>query len=242
MKVGSIYVIKNDVNDKVYIGQTTMTVHNRFLDHMKPCTRKRRANYHIYNAINKIGSEHFYYLVLEENIPLEKLNEREIYYIEKYDSFNNGYNSTLGGDGRIINKIEDEQTIIDLYNQGLSCTKIAKKLNVSHSTIWRLLRKYMKLSKDAMTKEELEECINQGMSNKEIAEKFNIHFHSISRIRDKYGLKAYNKKISYRTDFDLDSFKKDYENKMPVNEMLEKYDITRTTMYRIAKQHDIKRK
>ena len=51
MKVGSIYIIKNKINDKVYIGQTTMTVHERFMVHLKPSTQKIRRNYKLYNAI-----------------------------------------------------------------------------------------------------------------------------------------------------------------------------------------------
>jgi len=40
MRTGSIYIIKNTINDKVYIGQTTMTVHERFMSHKKPCVLK----------------------------------------------------------------------------------------------------------------------------------------------------------------------------------------------------------
>lgn len=45
-----------------------------------------------------------------------------------------------------------------------------------------------------------------------------------------------------RNDFDLEAFKYDFYNHMFIPEMLNKYDITRTTMYRIAKQHNFKRK
>ena len=48
--------------------------------------------------MNKYGSDKFYYEVLEDNVPYELLDEREVYYIEKFDSFHNGYNSTPGGD------------------------------------------------------------------------------------------------------------------------------------------------
>lgn len=45
MRTGSIYIIKNDINEKVYVGQTTMTVHERFMTHMKPSTTKQRSGY-----------------------------------------------------------------------------------------------------------------------------------------------------------------------------------------------------
>ena len=58
-----------------------------------------------YNAVRKYGWDHFVYnyeLVIEAETKAElnqKLNEMEIYYIQKYDSYNNGYNMTPGGDG-----------------------------------------------------------------------------------------------------------------------------------------------
>ncbi len=59
MRTGSIYIIKNTINDKVYIGQTTMTVHERFMSHKKPCVLKQRSTYKLYNAMNKYGSDNF---------------------------------------------------------------------------------------------------------------------------------------------------------------------------------------
>lgn len=56
----SIYIIKNTINNKVYIGQTSQSVDERFREHMKPSTIKKRGNYKIYNAIEKYGKENFY--------------------------------------------------------------------------------------------------------------------------------------------------------------------------------------
>jgi group I intron endonuclease len=47
----------------------------------------------------KHGKEIFERIILEDNIPDDKLNEKEIFYIKEYDSFNNGYNATIGGEG-----------------------------------------------------------------------------------------------------------------------------------------------
>lgn len=44
------------------------------------------------------GLEHFMIEPIEKDIPNEQLNEREQYWISYYDSFHNGYNSTIGGD------------------------------------------------------------------------------------------------------------------------------------------------
>ena len=108
MKTGQIYIIKNKINNKVYIGQTTTNYKTRFIQHCKPsCVRTR--HYKLYNAIKKYGKDNFYIELLETNIPIDKLNEKEISYIEEYNSFNKGYNATKGGDGRTINKQYDEE-------------------------------------------------------------------------------------------------------------------------------------
>lgn len=141
MKTGLIYIIKNDINDKVYIGQTTLSLLDRWKAHIKPSTAKLKGNYKLYNAINKYGVSHFSIHLLEDNIPVEELNKKEIKYIEEYNSYYEGYNSTKGGDGRIINNQYDEKTIIQMYQQGMSSIKIAKKYNVSSNTICRILHK-----------------------------------------------------------------------------------------------------
>lgn len=66
MRKYSIYIIKNKINSKVYIGQTCQSPHERFMQHMKPSVCKQRGTYKIYNAINKYGKENFYYEVLEK--------------------------------------------------------------------------------------------------------------------------------------------------------------------------------
>ena len=141
MRTGSIYIIKNTVNDKVYIGQTTMTVHERFMVHMKPSTAKLRRNYKLYNAVTKYGRDKFYVETLEDNVPLELLNQKEIEYITMYNSFYNGYNSTKGGDGRIINKVENEDELLSLAKSGVSADNLALKFSVNKATVFRTLHK-----------------------------------------------------------------------------------------------------
>lgn len=95
---GIIYKIINDINNKIYIGQTTCSLNHRWAEH------KREAkilihNNKLYNAMHNLGIEHFTINLIEEyqNITQEKLDLREQYWIKYYDSFNNGYNSTKGG-------------------------------------------------------------------------------------------------------------------------------------------------
>ena len=140
MKTGIIYIIKNKLNDKVYIGQTTTNIKTRFNQHCKNSTLKSR-HYKLYNAIKKYGKDKFYIEILEQGVDINKLDEREIYYIEKYNSYLKGYNSTKGGDGRVINKEYDEKEIVALYNNGYLLKQIGQIYNVSDATISRVLNK-----------------------------------------------------------------------------------------------------
>ena len=53
----------------------------------------------IYNAMNKDGVDKFQ-IVLVEVCYIEELSIREIYWIEYFNTYKNGYNATRGGDGR----------------------------------------------------------------------------------------------------------------------------------------------
>lgn len=179
---GTIYIIKNTFNKAVYIGQTTLSVKDRFMQHMKPSAHKK--TYKFYRAINNIGREKFYYEILEENIPIDKLDEREIYYIEKYNSFHYGYNSTKGGDGRIINKIKDLDYIVQELEKGRYSTDIAKELGISTATIKRALKKINLKPSDfrAVDRISVIDMYSKGVPISDIAKKLNINVRTVSRV------------------------------------------------------------
>lgn len=141
-KTGKIYVLKNKINDMVYVGQTTATLHERLLQHLKPSTRKAKGQYKLYSAIEQLGSDNFYIELLEDDIPFESLDEREEYWIDYYDSFNNGYNSTPGGKGGLlIYKDEDCDRIISMLKSGCTKGEVAKEFNCCEYTIVRVVKK-----------------------------------------------------------------------------------------------------
>ena len=137
---GFIYKITNRVNNKVYIGQTRFTIEHRFKQHIKNYNIEHRKQA-LYLAFDKYGIENFVVEQVEE-CPIEKLDEREIYWIAYYDSFKNGYNSTLGGKSGCKYFFTDNQyeEIRNLYLSGFTIKKIAQLYNVSSETMRSLLK------------------------------------------------------------------------------------------------------
>lgn len=96
-----IYKITNNINGKIYIGQTTRTLSKRIIGY-KHEARYKPDSRPITRAMNKYGFENFTFEVLEDNIEsITTLNKRERYYIETLQSMvgKNGYNVELGGNG-----------------------------------------------------------------------------------------------------------------------------------------------
>jgi group I intron endonuclease len=91
-----IYNIENKLTCKVYIGQS-INIEKRLQDHIRDLNRKKHFNKHLQKAWNKYGSKHFRFQVIEniENPTKLKLDSREQYWINHYDSANpnKGYNA-----------------------------------------------------------------------------------------------------------------------------------------------------
>lgn len=91
-QLGYIYKIVNDVNDKVYVGETTRSLDDRFSEH---CFEKRSTS-KIHRVIQELGWQHFKIIEIEK-VPLSQIYEREAYWVQYYDSYKNGYNGTPSG-------------------------------------------------------------------------------------------------------------------------------------------------
>ena len=93
MRTSCIYMIKNRINGKMYIGQT-INLQKRWGQHLYRNKRKG-----INQAIKKYGMKNFDVIVVEENIKLDKVNEREKYWIKHFNTFKGrGYNLNEGGE------------------------------------------------------------------------------------------------------------------------------------------------
>lgn len=99
--MGYIYKITNNINQKVYIGQTKNPIKYRWQHHIWKGKNpdKPDTDYPLYRAMRKYGIENFSIEEIE-NISDDLLNDREIYWIKEYNSYvPNGYNCDLGGAG-----------------------------------------------------------------------------------------------------------------------------------------------
>lgn len=95
-----IYAITNDVNGKQYVGKTNhQTIEERFKEHIKDSKKEHCEKRPLYDAMRKYGIEHFHIKELEE-CSCEEASNKEIYWIGRLDTYNNGYNATLGGDSK----------------------------------------------------------------------------------------------------------------------------------------------
>jgi group I intron endonuclease len=92
---GVIYCYHCIPTGKKYIGQTIHEEHRK-RQHEHDC--KRGVDNKFYRAVRKYGWELFIYGIIEE-YGADVLAEQEVYYIDCYNTYNNGYNSTLGGEG-----------------------------------------------------------------------------------------------------------------------------------------------
>lgn len=132
-----IYKITNNINQKVYIGQS-IDINRRWRSH-KNFNEYLQGHYPLYQAFKKYGLENFSFEIIEECLPQE-LNDKEIYWIHFYNSYYNGYNQTTGGQESNNTTIkiskEDIQIIYDLLlNSSISQKEIASMFSVGEDTI-----------------------------------------------------------------------------------------------------------
>lgn len=62
--MGYIYKITNKINNKVYIGQTSKTIEERFQRHLS--LARQKVNRYLYDAINYYGKDNFEISQIEE--------------------------------------------------------------------------------------------------------------------------------------------------------------------------------
>lgn len=143
---GYIYKITNDINNKVYIGQTIATIADRWHGHMSSALNEKRYKSALYNAMRKYGREKFHikeissFTKATKGELIDTLNIEEQKYIKYYQSLitQNGYNLEKGGNnkrvpGRKVHKYDLELNYICSYE---SCEEAGRQNNIDGCTIY----------------------------------------------------------------------------------------------------------
>ncbi len=132
-----IYKATNEVNGKVYVGQTTQPLKNRMVAHI---SKSRCSNTCFAKAICKYGIDNFKWETLQICKDIDELNEREQYYILYYGSFGGGYNCNGGGRNYITSDITKEKlrqinlgrTVSEQTREKIRQGHLGKKLSEEH--------------------------------------------------------------------------------------------------------------
>lgn len=210
MKLGKIYLISNNINSKVYIGQTIQTLKKRFNGHCCYSKSDRSSNMYIKRAIHKYGKDKFHIYLIEE-CPIENLNDREKYWINYYNSYNEGYNLTLGGQESNNFNINSLKNKIDLkkFEQYILefkplATEVARHFNICKCSVYNLIRELNnpKLilnsynprkgkSINDINKNELIKLYLDGWSILDLVKKYHIRKNKISKFLKEQGIKIH---------------------------------------------------
>lgn len=195
---GYIYKITNKVNGKLYIGKTEhMNPYDRWIEHMQDYTKERNNNRYLYRAMKKYGLVNFEFEIVEK-VYNDTLDNREKYYIQMYDTYENGYNMTLGGDGK--ERIDREKVIND-YLITHSYIKTAANLNIQRRIIRNIIEQYELISYD-VGKLSIEEVNNlkelaSKYSMEEVGRQLGISGKAVRKRCDKFGIKC-NKRVNQK--------------------------------------------
>jgi group I intron endonuclease len=114
-----IYKATNNITNKFYVGQTTQKLEKRIKEHIKES--KLKTNRPFLLSINKYGVDNFTFEMIDSANNLDELNDKEIYWIDFYNSVSpNGYNITGGGQGK---KMKTTKELSKIISEGLKQSK-----------------------------------------------------------------------------------------------------------------------
>lgn len=219
-----IYGYRNKINDKWYVGQTTMDIKERHRLHLSSTKNEATSDYNtlFHKKIRQYGIENFDLIILEEVSEKHLLDSREQYWIKEKNSFvkDNGYNLTTGGQKRKDNEdYEDlrkafsneelEDIVNEIKNINIPLIRISEKYGVSLSLICSInsgkkyfnnqlsypIRPFVHSKISDKTIDLIIYFLKQNYSNKEISEILKIDDDIVYRIN--YGLSHIKNDLDY---------------------------------------------
>lgn len=138
-----IYKIINNLTGEKYVGQTT-NFSRRITDHKQQLNSGKHKNPKLQASWNKYGEENFSIIKQQYNLSKEELDQKEIEEIKKEDSYNNGFNLTLGGDGGNTrgNLTFEQFCFVYFGNKKYNwlCSRTGRYLNIDSSIVSSIAR------------------------------------------------------------------------------------------------------
>ena len=220
-----IYCIECVETNIKYIGQTFENFYRRWTFHKWNLKNNKHSNIYLQNAWNKYGGDKFKFYPLEtfnlsqkEIITKYSLDELERYYIEKYDTFKNGFNLTTGGDECRMLPLSDE-----------SKRKIGEKNKIN-----MLGKKHTEETKKLMSKSH-KGYIKTESHRKHLSESL-IGFKRSDEQKEKCRLanQGSKQKTAKYTEDLIEQIRIDYMNGIKPTELSIKYNINRGTIYGVV--------
>lgn len=161
----------------------------------------------IKKAIRKYGKDNFTIELIEE-VKVDKLDEREVYWISFYDSYNKGYNCTLGGQNGATRKYKlswsEENEVIEAKYLGFSIKEIGQVYGIDSTSVHNIFKRHnLKMPNkrnlsDRINKDEFIEFLKDSPTFKDVENKFKICRCSIYNLIKKYNIE-YNFPKSVQT-------------------------------------------
>lgn len=259
MKSG-IYLIRNKIDGKIYVGQS-VNIKARITAHKRKLKINKHGNDYLQKAFNKYGADNFEFKVIE-NCNMEELDNKEIYWIKKFNSINRnfGYNLESGGHQGKITCLESK-----LAKCGEKNPMFGKKHSLEFVEKIKMLNRG---NSDKLTVKDVEEIKNKlysGIRQIELSKEYNVTISTINKIARcknwQWLNSELNKKIiSIEEDkrkelkkskqkkaeaiiqdkLNKEKIKKlvleDYKNKLPKSEILKKYKLANTSYIRIISE------
>ena len=162
-----IYKSTNKITGKIYVGQTTHTLDKRIKSHLKES--KMESNRPFMLSINKYGEDNFIFETIDSADNLDELNDKEIYWINFYNSVSpNGYNVTGGGQGK---KMMVTNELSERISKGLKNSEKWQKILKDEKYLKKREEYFIKSAKGKKFSQEHKDKIWEN--NKERILKFN---------------------------------------------------------------------
>ena len=131
MKTGTVYIIRNTINDRIYIGSTTRKLNERMREHKSRAITKSK-NSELYDDMRLYGCDCFSIEAIKTDIPESELLDAEYKAIKQ--NLDRCYNSFLG-----LHRANAEE-MIRLYNDHMTIKQISVKLGHCKKTVSSILK------------------------------------------------------------------------------------------------------